>query len=220
MHQFLKFILGMKLYAFRTVPLSVVRSFSLYTQQWYMSYRFSDNLRAGSGRSVLILLASCCVHRCVWRSSAPVRQVARCGQQVGDGLWSVPVGSWTCVKYFRLIPSNGGGELKSATTTSLEAGIYQSVQWLSCWTDRRSVQNSELCPDRLWDLLSNGYSGWSVMLTCQMGSGVTADGTWGWPVTSSSSELRNEWIYTSTSLCILGGFARAIVPLPMCCVHR
>jgi len=31
---------------FRTVPLSIIRSFSLYTQQWYMSY----SLRAGSGR--------------------------------------------------------------------------------------------------------------------------------------------------------------------------
>jgi len=31
------------------VPLSIIRSFSLYTQQWYMSYRFADNLRAGSG---------------------------------------------------------------------------------------------------------------------------------------------------------------------------
>jgi len=38
----------------RTVPLSIIRSLSLYTQQWYMSY----SLRAGSGRSVLILLAS------------------------------------------------------------------------------------------------------------------------------------------------------------------
>jgi len=44
MHQFLKFILGMKLHIFHTVPLSVIRSFSLYTQQWYMSYRFADNL--------------------------------------------------------------------------------------------------------------------------------------------------------------------------------
>jgi len=26
---------------FRTVPLSIIRSFSLYTQQWYMSYRFA-----------------------------------------------------------------------------------------------------------------------------------------------------------------------------------
>jgi len=40
---------------FRTVPLSIISSFSQYTQQWYTSYR----LRAGSGRSILILLASC-----------------------------------------------------------------------------------------------------------------------------------------------------------------
>jgi len=36
---------------FRTVPLSIIRSFLLYTQQWYMSYRFSDSLWAGSGRN-------------------------------------------------------------------------------------------------------------------------------------------------------------------------
>jgi len=51
MHQFLKFICGIKLYMFRTVPLSTISSFSLYTQQWYMSYRFADSLRAGSGRN-------------------------------------------------------------------------------------------------------------------------------------------------------------------------
>ena len=36
--------------------------FSLYTQQWYMSYRFADSLRTGSEWnciSILILLASC-----------------------------------------------------------------------------------------------------------------------------------------------------------------
>jgi len=44
MHQFLKFIFGIKFYMFRTVPLSITRSFSLYAQQWYMSY----SLRAGS----------------------------------------------------------------------------------------------------------------------------------------------------------------------------
>ena len=51
---------------FRTVPLSIIRSFSLYTQQWYMSYRLADSLRAGSGRNcscVLILLASNCPKR-------------------------------------------------------------------------------------------------------------------------------------------------------------
>jgi len=36
---------------FRTVPPSTIGSFSLYTQQWYMAYRFADSLRAGSGRN-------------------------------------------------------------------------------------------------------------------------------------------------------------------------
>jgi hypothetical protein len=40
--------LGMKLCMFRRVPLSIVRSFSLYTQQWYMSYNLADSLRAVS----------------------------------------------------------------------------------------------------------------------------------------------------------------------------
>jgi len=52
---------------FRIVPLSIIGSFSLYTQLWYMSYRFADSLRAGSGRhcsSVLILLQA--VSKPVW----------------------------------------------------------------------------------------------------------------------------------------------------------
>jgi hypothetical protein len=28
---------------------TIIRNFSLYTQQWYMSYSFADSLRAGSG---------------------------------------------------------------------------------------------------------------------------------------------------------------------------
>jgi len=38
MHQFLKFIFGVKLYMFQTVPLSIIRSFSLYTQQTCVTY--------------------------------------------------------------------------------------------------------------------------------------------------------------------------------------
>jgi hypothetical protein len=33
---------------FRTVSLSIIRSFSLFTQQWYMVYRFADSLLAGT----------------------------------------------------------------------------------------------------------------------------------------------------------------------------
>jgi hypothetical protein len=67
MHQFLKFILGMKLYIFRTVPLSIISSFSLYTQQWYMSYRFVDSLWAGSGwNRVSSWSCSQAVYKPVW----------------------------------------------------------------------------------------------------------------------------------------------------------
>jgi len=38
----------MKLYMFQTVPLSIIRSISLYTQQWCMSYQFADSLQAVS----------------------------------------------------------------------------------------------------------------------------------------------------------------------------
>jgi len=43
----------------RTVPLSIIRSFSLCTQQWYMSHRFADSFQTGAGWSILMLLASC-----------------------------------------------------------------------------------------------------------------------------------------------------------------
>jgi hypothetical protein len=47
---------------FQTVPLSIIRSISLYTQQRSMLYKFAYSLQAGSGwncSSILILLASC-----------------------------------------------------------------------------------------------------------------------------------------------------------------
>ena len=60
MHQFLKFILGMKLYMFRTVPLSIFRSFSLYTQQWCISYKFADNVRASCQQTCMIYTIAVC----------------------------------------------------------------------------------------------------------------------------------------------------------------
>ena len=61
---------------FRTVPLSIIRSFSLYTQQWYMSYRFADSLRAGSGWN------------CVPSWS--------CSQAVSKPVWHIPL---LCVQW-------------------------------------------------------------------------------------------------------------------------
>ena len=60
MHQFLKFIFGIKLYVFRTVPLSIIRSFSLYTQQWYMSNRYADSLLASCQHTCLTYTIAVC----------------------------------------------------------------------------------------------------------------------------------------------------------------
>ena len=47
---------------FRTVPLSIIGSFSLYTQQWYMSYKFADSLRARELSADLYDVYHCCVY--------------------------------------------------------------------------------------------------------------------------------------------------------------
>jgi len=39
---------------FRTVPLSIIRSFSLDTQQWYMSYWFADSYQLSAKLYVLL----------------------------------------------------------------------------------------------------------------------------------------------------------------------
>jgi hypothetical protein len=56
---------------FQTVPLSIIRSTSLYTQQWYMSHRFADSLRAGSGwNAVPSWSCSQAVSKHVWHTIA------------------------------------------------------------------------------------------------------------------------------------------------------
>jgi len=43
---------------FRTLPLSILRSFSLYIQLWYMSYRFADSLLASCQQTCM----TCTMH--------------------------------------------------------------------------------------------------------------------------------------------------------------
>ena len=56
MHWFLKFSFGIEHYMFRTVPLSIISSLALYTQQWYMSYRFANSLLASCQQFLYVLL--------------------------------------------------------------------------------------------------------------------------------------------------------------------
>jgi len=67
----------------RTVPLSIIRSLSLYTQQWYMSYNSADSLRAGSGRN--------------WFGSAAGGFPSwSCSQAVGRTVWHI---TFLCVQW-------------------------------------------------------------------------------------------------------------------------
>ena len=66
---------------FWAVLLSIIRSFSLYTQQWYMSYSFADSLWAGS-----------------WSFS----------QAVSKPVWHIPL---LCVEPMGSQPDNGKVEL-------------------------------------------------------------------------------------------------------------
>jgi len=51
---------------FRTVPLSIIRRFSLYTQQWYISYRFADSLQAVTVTCMTYTIAVCTVKNFWW----------------------------------------------------------------------------------------------------------------------------------------------------------
>jgi len=98
---------GMKLYTFRTFPLSIIRSFPLYTQQWYMSYRFADSLRAGSGCSTLILHASCqqtcmtytiavCTVKNSWWWTEELSET--CTVSFQEWIWEISASGWFIVR--------------------------------------------------------------------------------------------------------------------------
>jgi len=51
---------------FRTVSVSIIRSFSLYTQQWYMSYRFADSSQAVTKIFMTYTIAVCTAKNSWW----------------------------------------------------------------------------------------------------------------------------------------------------------
>ena len=51
---------------FRTVPLSIIRRFLLYTQQWCISYRFADSLRAAARKLSAYTIAVCTMKISWW----------------------------------------------------------------------------------------------------------------------------------------------------------
>jgi hypothetical protein len=59
---------GMKLYMFRAVPLSIISSYSLYTQQWYMVYAVPSWSCCCCSKAVCMTytIAECTVNNCWW----------------------------------------------------------------------------------------------------------------------------------------------------------
>ena len=110
----------MKFYLFRTVSLSIIRSFSLYTQQWCMSCRFADSLQAGSG--------------CNWVPSWS------CSQVFSKPVWHIPLlcvqwktpdnGQRDCPKYVEFHSKN-----KFEKSVELVGFIVGNLSWCTVtWT--------------------------------------------------------------------------------------
>jgi hypothetical protein len=93
----------MKLYMLRTVPLSIIRTFSLYTQQWYMLYRFADSCEQDQDGTSWSWLHAVC--KPVWRISLlcvqwkiPDDRQRNCPEHVEfhskKKIWEISASSW------------------------------------------------------------------------------------------------------------------------------
>jgi len=98
---------------FRTVLLSIIRSLSLYTQQWYMSYRFADRLRGVPSWS--------------------------CSQAVSKPVWHIPLlcvqwktpddGQRNCPKHLEFYSKNKFEKLVHLVDTILRTNIVIQETW-------------------------------------------------------------------------------------------
>ena len=135
----------MKLCMFRTVPLSIIRSFSQYAQQWYMSYRFADSLLAGSGwnfSSILILLANCkqtcmtcTIAACTWRT-------------LDDGQRNCPkhVEFHSKIKNFEKLVHLVGSIIRNRSVVHYRAGITALSP--ITWTEEDHRENKQINNNR------------------------------------------------------------------------
>jgi len=161
MHWFLKFILGMKFYMFRTIPLSIVRSFSLYTQQWYMPYRFVDSLRAELGWS--------------------------CSQAVSKPVWHIPLlyvqwktpddGQRNCPKHVEFLSKNKFEKSVHLVgfITKMSPWSFLNYQVQNCHFRSRNVQH-------YWFRLKKILSGAGSAFTDKNQLFLTGPQVWNLPV--------------------------------------
>ena len=129
----------MKFYMFRTISLSIIRSFSLYTQQWYMSYRFAYSLQAGWG----------------W-NAVPF---SSCLQAVSKRVWHIPLlcvqwktpddGQRNCPKHVEFHFKN-----KFEKLVHLVGFIIRNLTGCTVtWASKKSWWKTHQCQEDGWDKL-------------------------------------------------------------------
>jgi len=98
MHQFHKFILSWNYTCFRRFVCPSSGVFSVYTQQWYMSYRFVDSFLAGPGLVFVILyiwLSGMQEHMLLHTRQSAIQnnkyQSWSCSKAVYKPVWHIPL---------------------------------------------------------------------------------------------------------------------------------
>jgi len=119
----------MKLYMLWTVPLSIIRSFSLYIQQWYMSYRLCWQLVS--------------------------RSICSCSQAVSKPLWQIPLlcvqwktpddGQRNCPKHVEFHSKNKFEKLVHLVGFIIRNLSRCTVTW------ERQIQNRKYCQRLFWN---------------------------------------------------------------------
>ena len=87
---------------FQTVPMSIIRSFSLYTQHWCMSYGFANSLRGGPSWS--------------------------CSQAVSKPVWHIPL---LCV-HWKTPDDGQGNCLKHVVLFEKKIWEISASSWVYC----------------------------------------------------------------------------------------
>jgi len=79
---------------FRTVHLSIIRTFSLYTQQWYMSYRFADSLLASCQQTCMTYTIAVCTVQKSWWWTEEMSETCRVSFQ--KWIREISTSGWFC----------------------------------------------------------------------------------------------------------------------------
>jgi len=148
----------MKFYMFRTILLSIIRSFSLYTQKWYMSYKFVDSFPVASGWNS-VPSWSCSIAICVCVLFLFLRTAI-------TSLYSTNLYSTNLYSTNLLVFRRGHLCREKRLLTSPRLSVFRMYEPASHWTDVRDIWWTfiNICPENL-NLVEIGQKYWALYIT-------------------------------------------------------